>query len=128
MNKSVLDYYLNRALISLTAGAALVLITNNLWLGLGFAGMLFGLYALNARNRTFPDGANPSTSPAVQQEGIVKAILWGLAAAIVVFILMIVVATRSPLPFQPAGFALIVGMLAGFLSLYLQKRQNKPKK
>jgi hypothetical protein len=128
MNKSALDYTLNRALISLTAGAALVLITNNLWLGLGFAGMLFGLYALNARKRTFTDGANQPTSPAAQQEGIVKAILWGLAAAIVVFILMIVVATRMILPFQPAGFALIVGMLVGFLSLYLQKRQNKPKK
>ena len=125
MNKSALDYYLNRALISLTAGAALVLITNNLWLGLGFAAMLFGLYALNARKRTFTDAATPSTSPPTQQEVQIKAILWGLAAAIIVFILMIVVATRTPLPFQPAGFALIVGTMVGFLVLYLHKRRTK---
>jgi hypothetical protein len=125
MNKSALDYYIHRALISLTTGALLATFTRNFWLGLGFALMLFGLYALNARKRTFPQTGNPAAHPPAQQDGAVRAILWGLSAAIIVFILMIVVASKMILPFQPAGFALIVGVLVGFLVLYLHQRKTK---
>ncbi|MBI9050482.1 MAG: hypothetical protein JEZ00_13760 [Anaerolineaceae bacterium] len=122
------QYYINRALISLTVGALLAYFTRNLLLGLGFAVMLFALYYAYARSKFYKPADPAASTPAQRthkQEMRGKATIWGLSVAIVVFVLLFIVQTRYILPFQPAGFALIAGVLAGVLVYYLQTRKKK---
>ena len=121
------EYYINRALISLTVGALLAYFTRNYLLGMGFALMLFAMYAFYARRKS-PDSFSPSSDPdqLKQKQDLRNSVLIiGLSAALVVFVLLFVVQTRYILPFQPAGFALIAGVLAGVLIYYLKTRKKK---
>jgi hypothetical protein len=121
------EYYINRALISLTVGALLAYFTRSYWLGLGFAFILFAMYAFYARRKN-PAFFTPSSDPAqLKQKQALRTqiLIIGLSAALVVFVLLFVVQTRYILPFQPAGFALIAGVLAGVLTYYLKIRKKK---
>jgi hypothetical protein len=121
------EYYINRALISLTVGALLAYFTRSYWLGLGFALLLFAMYAFYARSKS-PESFALTSGPAQhqqKQELRNTVLIIGLSSALVVFVLLFVVQTRYILPFQPAGFALIAGVLAGVLVYYLKTRKMK---
>jgi hypothetical protein len=122
------SYYINHALQSITGGALLGYFTSNWLLGLGFTGVVFGLFWLYTKSPRFAGFAAKAERPANQarqEESITRAIVWGLACALLVLTVLLVVQVRYILPFQPAGFALIAGTLAGMLVLYIQRRKKK---
>ena len=118
------QYFVGRALQAVTAGAILGYFTNNLWLGLGFAIIVFGLFWFNSRNKSFsfsPTASEQANPPQNYQQ----ATVWALAVTLLVYLMLIIVSQRYLLPFQPGGFALISGIFAGVLVLYLQRRKTR---
>ena len=102
--------------------------TSNILLGLGFAVVVFGLFWLYSRSARFPGfeaAAETSREQMSQTPGYRQATVWALAVTLLVYLVTIIISQRYILPFQPGGFALIVGILTGVLVLYIQRRKSR---